>query len=534
MNKRILVIFILLALVLCQALLATDTHPEGDLEKPHKKKTLRTMFEEGSLLMVSMVNYWHHYDDFIADWEFHWTLADQLRRFNPKYWCMDSNSFYTNWGHNLSGGIYYAIARANGLSAAGSFLADLCSNLVWKIFGEYREDLFGLEDMINGQFGGTAVGECMYQLSSYFSHRPGLQNRLAEFLFNPVLVLNNWLDRGQGPEFNSNLDASWNRFSLGIGYQADKVTPAGTTTVDKSGAYYGQLTASLDMELNTIPGYGEAETFQQFFSDTLSTKLFADISSSWAGVEQFRIHPSAVLFGYGWQSLEADADESVRGSSISLGFGCGFDLTKKRAVEWYDSTNGETEGGVTQANWARFTRPIPVRFTDKMSIVNLGGAVLQASWFGRQLFIHWTTEAYGDYGMINALAFNRYSASYDISGVHTTLLDWGYYYAFGMTYGSDLATEWGPWRWRAAFRYQWYRRIKGLDRYQWLGVVTNDCGIRDSRLISSSSLGYRLPHTPVELAVADEWTGRWGLIVNHDVREHYNENRIYGELRIYF
>jgi len=537
MVRRALGILILSAVLVCPALLTAGADSGLSPVPPTepKPKLVRAILEEATLLGISFVNYWHHYDSFIADWEFSLTLADQLKRWNPKYWSMDSNSFYTNWGHNLSGGIYFDITRTNGLSTLDGTLATLGGHLLWKIVGEYKEELFGLEDMINGVFGGTAVGECSYQLGSYFSHQPGLLNKLAEFVFNPFLVVNNLLDHKQGPAADSGPEASWHRFFLAVGYKYGEVTPAGTTTVAQSGTPYNQFHVGLDMETNTVPGYGEAGSFGQFFPNTLSARFQTDISSSPAGVEEYRIFPSAVLFGYAWQSLTEAPDGTVRGTSISLGYGCGFDLTHKRTVTWYDSSNGETPEGVTQEHWARLYRPTPVQFTDKMSIVNLGGPALDVSWFRPRLLVRWRTEVYGDYGMIDTLAYNRYTEFYDNTGVKTTVLDWGYYYAFGMTYGSDVEAQWRQWRLMAAVRYQWYSRIKGLDRYQFMpGVITNDFGIHDERLNCRLSLGYHIPRMPLELALAGETTGRWGRILDHDVTDHYEENRLYFQARFLF
>jgi hypothetical protein len=34
--------------------------------------------------------------------------------------------------------------------------------------------------------------------------------------------------------------------------------------------------------------------------------------------------------------------------------------------------------------------------------------------------------------------------------------------------------------------------------------------------------------------VAGEATGRWGRILDHDVRDHYQENRLYCQVRLFF
>lgn len=101
-----------------------------------------------------------------------------------------------------------------------------------------------------------------------------------------------------------------------------------------------------------------------------------------------------------------------------------------------------------------------------------------------------------------------------------------------MTLGTELALEWRPWRLLAWIRYQFCDSIQGHDRFQYQGVVTNDFRIYDSRLVWRFSLGYRLPRTPLELALTGEGNGRFGRIL--DIREHYQENKIYYQLRLLF
>jgi hypothetical protein len=160
------------------------------------------------------------------------------------------------------------------------------------------------------------------------------------------------------------------------------------------------------------------------------------------------------------------------------------------------------------------------------------GAVFNLSFFGPRLLVRWTTGAYGDFAMVNALAYNRYTENHDTSGVKTTLLNWGYYYALGMTMGTDLDAEWRQWHVRAAASYQWYDSIQGQDRYQYMGLVTDDFKINDTRLVGRFKLGYRLAHSPVELGLVAESVDRHGRIL--DVRDHYWENRFYYQLGVLF
>ncbi len=505
---------------------------KGKPSAPPHRRTWRAFLEDAALIAASTIDYWRTYGHFKEDWQFNLTWKDQRYRFftlaSPK---MDSNSFETNWGHNLSGAAYYNFARANGLNSRISTLFSFGLSAFWESFSEWRE-LIAINDMAFSTFGGPAVGEPLFQAGSYFSHRQGWLNQVVGFIFNPILTFNNWVDRNSGPAFNSGPDTSWHRFSLFAGLREDKVTPIGTHAVSPSATSYRKLNLGLDMEMNTIPGYGQARVFHRFLSDTLSSRLFVDFNFSAAGLEEFQARTSAVLFGYGWQSVRQSADESPRGCSGSLGYGSAFGLFKKRAVVWYDSNAGIFGGGQAPVGEARFLRPTPTRFTDKLAVISVLGPVLQFSWFGPGLLVRWTTEAYGDFAMVNALAYNRFSENHDTSGVKTTLLNWGYYYGLGMTLASELATDWRRLRLRGSVRYQWYDSIQGQDRYQYVGLVTNDFKVRDTFLLWRFSLGYRLPRTPIELVLNSEGIDRRGRIL--DVSDRYQEHKIYYQVHLLF
>jgi len=509
---------------------ASDGSSSKSTQAPHHRKTWRAFLENGVLITASTLDYWGSYGHYTVDWQFtgktFWEkfFTDQ----SPK---LDSNAFWFNWTHSFSGAAYYNLARTNGLSSGVSMLFSFGLSAIWETFSEYRE-LISTNDMTFTTFGGPSIGEPLFQISSYYSHQQGLLNKVAEFLFNPFLAANNFLDRGSGPAWNSAPDVGWHRFSLFAGLKEDHVTPAGTTSVDHSGSYYRQFNFGLDMETNSIPGYGQAQTASRYLSDTLSSRAFIDVSTSTAGIEEMNIRTQAVLFGLSWQSVKEDRDGQPRGHSYSLGFGTAWELFKKRPDAWYDSTAEVPSGGQATAGMARFPRPTPTQFTDKLCAVSPLGVVLNLSFFGPRLLVRWTTEAYGDFAMVNALAYNEYTVNHDTTGVKTTLLDWGYYYALGMTMGSDVDMEWHQWHLRGAVKYQWYDSIQDQDRYQYMGLITNDFKIYDTRLVSRLKLGYRLAHTPAELSLVAESIDRHGSIL--DVRAHYWENRAYYQIGVLF
>lgn len=490
---------------------------------PLLRKTGRAFLESALLLAGSTTDYWRTYHDFKEDWQFRFTWKDQRRRFftseSPKF---DSNSFWFNYSHALAGAYYYSCARTNGLNSLVSSLFTLGMSTFWECVSEWRE-VISVNDMIMTPFGGPNVGEPLFQLSSYFSHRKGLLNRVMSFIFSPFLVANNWFDRRSGPTANSVPDASWHRFRLFAGPRNGSYSPAGT--------HYRQFNLGFEMETITVPGYGEARTFRRTQFDTLSSSIFIDFSLSSAGQEEFNIRTQAVLFGYTWQSLPKGGDGSSCGMSGSLGAGCAFDIYKKRPLAWYDGS-AQVPGGGPALSDARFRRPTPTEFTDKMAAISLVGPVLDLSGFAPRLQVRWMTKAFFDFAMVNALAYNRFTEKYDNSGVKTTLLNWGYYYAWGTTLASDLAADWRQWRLRGYIGFQSYDSIQGQDRFQFLGVVTDDFKLHDTRLVWRFKLGYALPRTPVELALAAEGIGRRGNIL--EVHERYQESRIYYQVGVLF
>ncbi len=435
---------------------------------------------------------------------------------------MDSNSFWVNWSHALSGAYYYNFGRTNGMNSRASFLYGLSMSVLWECVSEWRE-IISINDVIFNSFGGVAIGEPLFQASSYFSHRKGFLNGVAGIFFDPFLPVNNWLDRKSGRAVNSGPDAAWHRFCLFVGSKNGSVSPPGTS--------YHHFSLGLETETNSVPGYGEPMAFRRHFSDTISSRMSLNFNFSSAGLEEYNITTEAVLFGHTWQNVDKSEDGSPRGSSGSLGAGSAFDFFKKRATAWYDSS-AEIPGGGPSLSDARFWRPIPTEFSDKMAVVSLLGPVLQISWFGPRLHVRWKAEAFGDFAFINALAYNRYTQNHANTGVKTTLLNWGYYCAWGITLASDVAADWRQWQMKGSIRYQGDDSIQGQDRYQFLGVVTDDFRIHDSRPVWYLTLGYRFSKSPIALALTAESVDRQGRIL--DVHERYRETRFYSRLLLLF
>ncbi len=485
--------------------------------------TGRALLESAIFITGSTLYYWSNYYEFKEDWQFKLTWHDQRRRFfsaeSPK---MDSNSFWLNWSHAFPGALYYLFGRSNGLSSQTSFLFSMGLSTFWECISEWRE-VISINDMVFTSFAGPALGEPLFQISSHFSHQQGFFNQFASFLFNPVLTLNNWLDRKEGRAANSGPAPAWHHFCLSVGARAGSVSP--------NGSLYRRFNLGLDMETNNNYGIGGSRKLGGFQMETISTRIHADFNFSSTGLEEFNIRSRAVLLGVRWKSGQDGQDKADSFRSGSLGFACAFDVFKKRPVAWYDS-NQELVEGEADISDGRFWRPVPTQFTDKLAAISPLGAVLDLSSFGKNLSVRWTAAAFGDFAAVNALAYNRYTASHDPSGVKSTLLNWGYYYALGLTLASDVTTEWRRWRLQGVLSFDWFGSIQGQDRFQFMGVVSDDFQIRDSRLVWRLTLGYCIPKTPIMVEVTADGIVRRGRIL--DITDRYRENRVSYRLSCLF
>ena len=508
----------------------TQDHPastpaEQNPSSPPSRRgqTGRALLESAIFITGSTLYYWRNYYEFKEDWQFKLTWHDQRRRFfsaeSPK---MDSNSFWLNWSHAFPGALYYLFGRSNGLSSGTSLLFSTGLSAFWECVSEWRE-VISINDMVFTSFAGPALGEPLFQISSHFSHRRGFLNQFAAFLFNPLLIFNNWLDRKDGRAANSAPPQGWHRFCLSVGAKAGSVSTARNS--------YRRFNLGLDMETNNSYGDEGSRGRGGFQWETISSRVYADFDFNSAGLEEFRIRTRAVLFGTLWKSGQAGRDKADCIRSGSLGFACAFDVFKKRPVAWYDGSQELLEGEADISE-GRFWRPVPTQFTDKLAVISPLGAVLDLSSFGKSLSVCWTAAAFGDFAAVNALAYNRYTASHDPSRVKSTLLNWGYYYALGLTIASDVSTEWRRWQLRGVLSHDWFESIQGQDRFQFMGVVTDDFRIRDSRLVWRLTLGYSVPQTPIMLEVTADGIVRRGRIL--DITDRYRESRVSYRLSCLF
>lgn len=517
MNRKILLI--VLSLILAHGLVAgADRNDEQLSPKAKQRKAGIALLETSLNIAISAANYWHKYTSFLEDWQFTLTWKDQTRKFfTSEGLRLDSNSFRLNWTHGGSGALYYNWGRTNGLSSAESALFSLGGSLFWEYFAEWRE-ISSINDHIFTSFGGIDSGEALFQIANHFRHRPGPVNRLAELLFNPLMVFNDLLDGLlDGPRRSPRVPlADWHDFRLSLGGRH------GDVPMDLVRSP-GESALGLDMRLVLAPGYGNAGSGRGFYRGTLDNEVHFHISASSRGVEEYSIATRSVLFGWWWQRVQADGKGGRHGRYLWLGGVSAWDMFQKRAIAPYDGNDlGQT------GQW--FPIPQPAQFTDKGSTVHLFGPALALTRYAGAFTGRLDLQATLDFGMINSLAYNAYSAGHDVWGVKSTLHNWGYYYSLGYSLEGRLDLQYRGLRAQAGVHYQEYRSIQGLDRFQ--DHITDDSRLSDSRLVCSAALLASIPRTPLFLSLNLEGIARRGRF--HEVSASDHETRFYYQVGVAF
>jgi len=480
------------------------------------RKWRRALVQLGLLSVYATVKYWIDYHEWVEDWQFELTFGDQYRRFlTTEALRFDSNCYPTNFSHVVGGALYYQMARTNYLTWGQSLLAAFATSAFYEYVSEWRE-VVSVNDMFLTTFAGWSLGESWFQLSDYFHHSGSPVLKLLGFM-NPMNKINQWLDR-KNPASKVFPRPGWHDFALSMGWRHSSETGRGAFDA-------GLL--SLETQIIRTPEYGKEGTFKKVLRDTslseLSVELAlrqrpaADIQLAERLAEEVDFYARVV--GLAW--YRQDIDALGRGSAFSIGLGSALTYLRKRPV-FYDS----------RAYRPRF-EPLPATptdFRDKMTVTHLLGPVVDWTSFGRRLKVRAVADAYVDFAMMNAFAFNAYSASHSIEGMKTTLNYYGYYYAYGASVSGRLDLDWGNLWIRGLVSGHVWDSWEGLDRFE--ADLTNNVSAFDSRTRFLLKAGWRLPSVPVRAFVALEGIHRRGRI--GDVRDGSRETRTFAGLSYLF
>jgi hypothetical protein len=223
----------------------------------------------------------------------------------------------------------------------------------------------------------------------------------------------------------------------------------------------------------------------------------------------------------GLAAYKQDIDELSRGYALSVGLGSAFSYLRKRPI-YYDSRDYQVH--VTPA-----PEP-PVDFRDKFAVVHIAGPVVDWTRFSGAFKLRATADAYLDFAMINAWAFNAYSRVHPIEGLKTTLTYYGYHYAFGASFSGRLDLEWRGFELRGLLSGHIWDSVEGLDRYQ--DDLIDDGNVVDTRTRFLLKAGWKVPSVPLRLFAMVEGVHRWGKIA--EVEAGGRETRTYAGLSFLF
>ena len=498
------------------------------------KRWGRTLLEGLGHFVYATSSYWIRQDVNKVDWEYHWTWADQKRRllFLDGF-RFDSNSFQFNWTHSLAGAMYYNYARANRLNALESFLFTFGCSYVWEFAVEFKE-VVSVNDMIGTPMGGISIGESLFQLGRLFrSKRPTFFNKIARLLSNPLLSLNEWLDRKKyrNPYTFGGMDY-WNDSRLFIGPRFDTFSGSATNTF---------LRLGLESQINFIPEYRKPDVSDRSLPTPAFTQFDIGGAFNREGLYEYNIFAKAVLFGHFWQDIHlagsspsgtqdaahqedelAITNETTarqrEGYSLMLGMATCFDFFEKNSKIVSDLTGPEDS--------------LTGDRVDKYTIINLLGPTVDLSLFHKDLKVRLVADAYGDFSMIYSQAFKKYSELYDFGQTKSTLENYGYYYALGITLSSMLQVNVANLEFKGRFKYHYFDSIQGMDRFQKEIAKADDFDLKDQRWFYNFSLGYTIPRTPLQLALGLEQWDRKGRI--KDFVQQTSERRSYFQIRYQF
>lgn len=490
-----------------------ETTAPGREEFDPAPKTGRALLELGVNLTVSAVNYWRKYASFIEDWQFTLSWKDQRRKFfTSEGLRLDSNNMRLNWTHAWSGALYYNWARSNRLSPFVSFLFGSGSSVFWEYIAEWRE-ISSINDHVFTWAGGPAIGEPLFQIADHFRSRPGLANRIACLLVDPVLGINDFVDgSSRGPRLPTR---AWSDFRFRLGGKHGPVSPADNDA--------GHAAADLAMRLVTLPGYGQAGAGSGYSRRPIDSEYRVSFSFNKSIIEEFWARSRCTLSGWWWKNVRADVNGTRHGFESWLGPVMSWEFFQKKPIVPYDGN----DLGMTDP-W--FVREQPTRYSDKLSSIHLPGPAFHWVHYAGKLTARLDLEATPDFSMINSLAYNKYSADHDVWGVKTTLHNWGYYYSLGYSLGGRIDVRYAGLRAEAGIHYQRFRSIQGHDRFQ--KDIIDDSPLSDSRLVYNAGLAAVIPRTDLFLSLNLEGIDRRGRFHEVSVRNH--EFRIFYMLGVRF
>ncbi len=431
-------------------------------------------------LGAGTVWYWTATSVNAPDWQYT-SFGDSLYKKLVTFeaWRFDDNPVHLNSpGHALSGAVYYLLGRSNGLGPGVSFGAAALESTLWELLTEYRE-IFGINDVILGAFGGVAIGEPMYQLGRFFSGASGSGwwQAFADFFGFPD-ALHRWATGV--PALRDPLE---DRFGLpgSVPHRIEFALGGLATERTAADPWRGDLEARFDAELFLLPEHLRPVSVSRLVLSPPRVGLDVDLAYGPTGVLDVRFRANTVLAAWHEQVI-TDTARGPSGHALLLGLASDF-----RHEE----------------------HPVP-GLTDYMGVAGLLGPVVDLFVVDGPWKLRVQAEVYPDFALVRALALPDYAAAHGLAGAKSTLRNQGYYDARGVTAFGRFTLDYGPVGVGAEVTADRFDSIEGLDRFQ--AAVTDDFHLVDTRVAARVFGRYRVPRSSMVLTLRYEAHHRTGAI----------------------
>jgi len=440
---------------------------------------LGAALDVGVLLTFATVQYALDPSTNAQDWKLDYSFHSLGLKLTFQDFEFDDNAFRLNSGHVLSGTYYFLSARSRNLDVFQSFLLAMAAALTWEMTTEFREVL-SVNDVVMTPLGGLALGEALYQLSTFFraSEDTFWNQLLADLLAGPARLV--WHRNPSPPGDVRLLDARgvaadrWHRFHLFVGLDA---VNAGDALALRGGPGFAFGVDTLVVPRADYDRPGDTAGWTQ---ETLATRLRARASLGEQGLRNLWILARSDYLGYYAQHLRPWG-QGLWGLSAYAGLGASLEYEEEQV------------------------RP----FVDQLTAASPVGVSAHVVFHAGPLILRTGAELHPVFAQIHSAAWPSYlegggneNSAFDVLKAH------GYYYALGLR---PAFRAWVEYRSFELGMEQWAYSLRAVDA---LAHPASHAGpyLEDERLTRSAWLACPLPGHDLRLVLSLDSARRSGRV----------------------
>lgn len=422
----------------------------------------RALLELGTALGLGAI--WYYAIDLegnAADWDFP-SIGERLTLASLR---LDNNTFDINFlWHPLSGALYYAVPRSNGMPVGESMLYATAATLGWEYGLEFREKS-SINDLFATPIAGLPIGEFYTQLGRYLGSTPrrGLLRGGLGWTLGLLQTAHDAMD-GYVPPTPTQRDALGYDARLWHAFSASVHAGGG----DAGGRGYPAVTGvQLEGEFADLPGFARAGRSRRVVAGAPRTRLMLRLEGSSAGVGALLRSDTLLLAHYTRRIVQSP--QGLTGHALTVGTGLGFDYIRVPALPGMDA--------------------------QRVAVTHLPGLSLQADTLSPRSRLRLRISAQPDFVGLDAPGYAQWQQSQPDVVSKSVLRKQGYYYGFGASMQARLRYQYAFVRAEASAELSAVRSKQGLDRNQ--EHVEIDIEIADAWLSYALWLGVTPPGAPV-------------------------------------